>query len=168
MHIKRNDSVGKTVRSGEVQSGDIVYVESLGQEGTVLFVQEKELTVQVGGLRIIVKMSACRFIARKKQKQKQNVDKVRVSSSISRKASEIRPQVDVRGMTVSEAESVLGKFIDDAVFMGLSKVLLIHGKGTGALRKGLQNYLKHNKFVLSFSFADISEGGTGVTIVNLK
>ena len=168
MHIKRNESVGKTVHSGEVQSGDVVYVESLGQEGTVLFVQEKELTVQVGGLRIIVKMSACRFIARKKQKQKQNVDKVRVSSSISRKASEIRPQVDVRGMTVSEAESVLGKFIDDAVFMGLSKVLLIHGKGTGALRKGLQNYLKHNKFVLSFSFADISEGGTGVTIVNLK
>jgi len=91
-----------------------------------------------------------------------------VAAPISRKAAEIRPQIDVRGMTVSEAESVLGKFIDDAVFTGLSKILLIHGKGTGALRQGLQEYLKHHRSVLSFAFADISEGGTGATVVELK
>ena len=162
---QRNESVGKPVRAGEVQSGDIVYIPSLAQEGTVLAIQGKELTVQVGGLRTIVKMNACRFVARKK---KQRAGKLHVSSSISGKATDISPQIDVRGMTVAEAESVLGKFIDDAVFTGLSKILLIHGKGTGALRQGLQDYLKHHRSVLSFSFADISEGGTGATVVELK
>lgn len=165
-YVPQNNSIGKTVRPSEIRNGDIVYIQSLAQEGTVLSVRDKELIVQVGGLRTTIKMNACTFIGHKKSKKDTN--KVHIGASISRKSVEIRPQIDVRGMTVSEAESVLGKFIDDAVFMGLSKVLLIHGKGTGALRKGLQNYLKHNKFVLSFSFADISEGGTGVTIVNLK
>ena len=91
-----------------------------------------------------------------------------IAASISRKSAEIRPQIDVRGMTVSEAESVLGKFIDDAVFTGLSKVLLIHGKGTGALRQGLQEYLKRHRSVLKFSYADASEGGTGATVVELR
>ena len=163
---EHNAPVGKPVRAEDIQSGDIVYIESLAQEGTVLSVQGKELAVQVGGLRTIVKMNASRFVARRK-KQK-NVEKVRVAASISRKSAEIRPQIDVRGMTVSEAESVLGKFIDDAVFTGLSKILLIHGKGTGALRQGLQEYLKHHRSVLSFAFADISEGGTGATVVELK
>ena len=161
-----NESVGKPVCPGEIQRGDIVYIESLAQEGTVLSIQGRELAVQVGGLRTIVKMNACRFVKRKKQKK--NVNKVRVASSISRKVAEIRPQIDVRGMTVSEAESVLGKFIDDAVFTGLSKILVIHGKGTGALRQGLQGYLKQHRSVLSFAFADISEGGTGATVVELK
>ena len=91
-----------------------------------------------------------------------------MGTSISRKSAEIRPEIDVRGMTVFEAESVLGKFIDDAVFTGLSKILVIHGKGTGALRQGLQDYLKHHRSVRTFSFADISEGGTGATVVELK
>ncbi|EJO21373.1 MutS2 family protein [Selenomonas sp. FOBRC6] len=162
----RSTPVGKPMRPDDIQTGDIVYIDSLAQEGTVLSVQGHELAVQVGGLRTIVKMSACRFVKRKAQKPP--VEKVRVAASISRKAAEIRPQIDVRGMTVSEAESVLGKFIDDAVFTGLSKILLIHGKGTGALRQGLQEYLKHHRSVLSFAFADISEGGTGATVVELK
>ena len=87
---------------------------------------------------------------------------------MAQKSAEVRPQIDVRGMTVLEAEAVLEKFIDDAVFAGLSTVLVIHGKGTGALRQGLQGYLKQHRSVLSFAFADISEGGTGATVVELK
>ena len=157
--------VGEPVRSNDIQVGDMVYIKSLAQEGTVLAVQDNELTVQVGGLRTIVKMNACTFVGRKKHKKS---TKVHVGTSISRKSAEIRPQLDVRGMTVLEAEDVLGKFIDDAVFTGLSKILLIHGKGTGALRQGLQDYLKRHRSVLTFSFADISEGGTGATVVELK
>ena len=63
---------------------------------------------------------------------------------------------------------VVGKFLDDAEMAGLSQVLVIHGKGTGALRKGIQDYLKHHPSVVSFQFADINEGGTGATVVNLK
>ncbi|MBQ3971390.1 MAG: Smr/MutS family protein, partial [Selenomonadaceae bacterium] len=57
---------------------------------------------------------------------------------------------------------------DDAVMAGLGQVLIIHGKGTGALRKGLQDYLKHHRNVLRYAFADITEGGTGATVVDLK
>ena len=163
--LPKHELVGEPVRPNSIQAGDIVYIKSLAQEGTVLAVQDNELTVQVGGLRTIVKMNACTFVGRKKHKKS---TKVHVGTSISRKSAEIRPQIDVRGMTVLEAEDVLGKFIDDAVFTGLSKILLIHGKGTGALRQGLQKYLKQHRYVLSFSFADISEGGTGATVVELK
>lgn len=164
-HMQRDVPHGKTIRPGDVQNGDIVYIKSLAQEGLVLSVQGQELTVQVGGLRSIVKMSACIFVTRKKPKKN---TKVHVGTSIAQKASEIRPEIDVRGMTVFEAEAALGKFIDDAVYTGLSKILVIHGKGTGALRKGLQDYLKQHRSVLTFSFADISEGGTGATVVELK
>ena len=163
--LQKNLAVGKTIRPDDIRSGDIVYIESLAQEGTVLSIQGKELTVQVGGLRTIVKMSACTFVTRKKPKKN---TKVHVGTSIAQKTAEIRPEIDVRGMTVLEAEAVLGKFIDVAVFTGLSKILVIHGKGTGALRQGLQDYLKHHRSVLSFTFADISEGGTGATVVELK
>lgn len=163
--LQKNSAVGKTIRPDDIRSGDIVYIESLAQEGTVLSVQGKELTVQVGGLRTIVKMSACTFVTRKKTKKN---TKVHVGTSIAQKTAEIRPEIDVRGMTVFEAEAVLGKFIDDAVFTGLSKILVIHGKGTGALRQGLQDYLKQHRSVLRVSFADISEGGTGATVVELR
>jgi mutS2 family protein len=163
--VPRNEVHGKPVRPNEVRVGDMICIKSLAQEGTVLAVQGNELTVQVGGLRTIVKMSACTLVGHKKNKKS---TKVHVGTSISRKSAEIRPEIDVRGMTVFEAESVLGKFIDDAVFTGLSKILVIHGKGTGALRQGLQDYLKHHRSVRTFSFADISEGGTGATVVELK
>ena len=164
-HMQRDVPHGKPIRPGDVQNGDIVYIKSLAQEGLVLSVQGQELTVQVGGLRSIVKMSACTFVTRKKPKKN---TKVYVGTSIAQKASEIRPEIDVRGMTVFEAEAALGKFIDDAVYTGLSKILVIHGKGTGALRKGLQDYLKQHRSVLTFLFADVSEGGTGATVVELK
>ena len=163
--LPKHELVGEPVRPNSIQVGDIVCIKSLAQEGTVLAVQDNELIVQVGGLRTIVKMNACTFVGRKKHKKS---TKVHVGTSISRKSAEIRPQIDVRGMTVLEAEDVLGKFIDDAVFTGLSKILVIHGKGTGALRQGLQDYLKRHRSVLTFSFADISEGGTGATVVELK
>ena len=63
---------------------------------------------------------------------------------------------------------VVGKFLDDAVIAGLNQVRIIHGKGTGALRKGVQNYLRHHRNVLQYRFADINEGGTGATEVDLK
>ena len=122
--------------------------------------------MQVGGLRTIVKMNACTFIARKKNKKR--AGKVNIAASIKQKTAQIHPEIDIRGMTVDEAEVQIGKFIDDAVFSGLSKVMVIHGKGTGALRQGVQAYLKHHASVLRYTFADTAEGGSGATVVELK
>ena len=84
------------------------------------------------------------------------------------KAATVRRSIDIRGMMVDEAELVCGKFIDDAQLSGLKQVLIIHGKGTGALRKGVHDYLRGNNSVANFQFADQDEGGTGATLVTVK
>ena len=158
--------VGQKIHAGEIEPGDIVHITRLAQEGTVLAIQGKELTVQIGALRTVVKTDECTFVSRKKKKHR--TEKVGFTGGISQKAARVHSQIDVRGMTVSEAELTLGKFIDDAVFAGLSKILIIHGKGTGALRLGIQVYLKRHPSVLSVAFADISEGGSGASVAELK
>ena len=82
--------------------------------------------------------------------------------------STVTRSIDIRGMTVDEAEQVCGKFIDDAQLSGLKQILIIHGKGTGALRKGVQDFLRINNSVASFQFADQDEGGTGATLVTIR
>jgi DNA mismatch repair protein MutS2 len=69
---------------------------------------------------------------------------------------------------VDEAEEVLDKYIDDAVMAGLKQIIIIHGKGTGALRKGIHEYLKKHHNVFDYSLADINEGGSGATVVSLQ
>ena len=80
----------------------------------------------------------------------------------------IEPQVDLRGMEVSEALLVAERYLDSAVMAKLSQVTIIHGKGTGALRNAVQQMLRRNKAVKSFRLGRYGEGETGVTVVELK
>jgi DNA mismatch repair protein MutS2 len=169
--IMAQKGVGQRIDLKKIRVGDTVYVKKLDQKGTVLEIQGKDLTVQVGALRTKLKANACTFIAHKvEEKPSTNTGsrKNSQSSSFLQKTQNIGRDIDIRGMMVDEAEMTLGKFIDDAVIAGLSQVLIIHGKGTGALRKGVHAYLKGHRNVLSFQFADINEGGTGATVVELK
>ena len=168
--IMAQKGVGKPVDIKKIQPGDTVYVKSLDQKGTVLEVSGKELEVQLGSLRTKVKASKCTFVAHSSPQESASVPAhgKRQSTGFLQKTASIGREIDIRGMMVDEAEQVLGKFLDDAVMAGLSQVLVIHGKGTGALRKGVQAYLKGHRNVLSYAFADINEGGTGATVVNLK
>ena len=168
----------KPVDLKTLEPGDIIYVTKLDQKGTVLSIRGKELEVQLGSLKTNVKARDCKFVE-KAPKEKPSAKggangslsggggRKRGSSFIS-KAQEAHRDIDIRGMMVDEAEMVLGKFLDDSVMAGLSNVLIIHGKGTGALRKGVHAYLKRHRNVASFSFADMSEGGTGATLVELQ
>lgn len=83
------------------------------------------------------------------------------------RASSIRPEINLIGLTVDEAISQLDKYLDDALLSNLSQVRIIHGKGTGALRKAVQDYLKKQKHVASFRSGEFGEGDMGVTIVEL-
>ena len=167
--IMAQKGIGQRIDLKKIRSGDTVYVKKLDQKGTVLEIQGKDLTVQVGALRTKIKANACTFIAHKaEEKPADSHRKNSQSASFLQKTQNIGRDIDIRGMMVDEAEMVLGKFIDDAVIAGLSQVLIIHGKGTGALRKGVHAYLKRHRNVLSFQFADINEGGTGATVVELK
>lgn len=169
--IMAQSGVGKRINLANIQSGDSVYVKKLDQKGTVLEVQGKELTVQLGSLRTKVKASACTFLSKAATEKPSVVSGSRKTSqagSFLQKTQNIGRDIDIRGLMVDEAEVVVGKFLDDAVIAGLSQVLIIHGKGTGALRKGIHDYLKRHKNVLKYQFADINEGGTGATVVDLK
>jgi DNA mismatch repair protein MutS2 len=146
--------------------GDTVYVLSLAQKGTVAAMDGQELTVQLGSMKMTVKASGCRFVSSGKAAEAER--NTHTSALYMQKVAAAHRELDIRGLMVDEGEQIVGKFLDDAALAGLKQVLIIHGKGTGALRKGIHGYLKRHKSVKDFNFADIDEGGTGATLVNLK
>ncbi len=165
--------VGTRIDKKKVFVGDTVYIKPLDQKGTVLSIEKdgEELSVQIGALRTTVKVDSCRFVSRGSQDVQppppvSNAN--RGSLGLMHKAATVTRSIDIRGMTVDEAEQVCGKFIDDAQLSGLKQVLIVHGKGTGALRKGVHDYLRGNGSVANFQFADQDEGGTGATLVSIK
>lgn len=166
--IMARKGVGKRIDLKALAPGDTVYVTKLDQNGTVLAIRGKELEVQIGSLKTNIDPSACRFVSRGEKEDAGSPGRGSHSGTFLQKTANIRRELDVRGLMVNEAEVVVGKFLDDAVMAGMNQVLIIHGKGTGALRKGLQEYLRHHRNVLRFVFADMNEGGTGATVVDLK
>ena len=145
--------------------GDTVFVQTINQKGTVAAVQGKDLIIDFGSMKMTAAAKKCRFVTAAQKNAKAEVKHATVSLN---KVSSVHRELDIRGVMVDEGEQLTAKFLDDAVLAGLKQVLIIHGKGTGALRKGIHNYLKHHKNVSDYNFADIDEGGTGATLVNLK
>ena len=170
--IVSEKAYNKKIDPSTISPGDIVYVTKLDQKGSVISVHGKELEVQLGAMKMNVKMSACKFVSKapaETQSSPKTLSRNRKrKESFIGKVQEAHREIDIRGLMVNEAEVILGKFIDDSVMAGLSQVLIIHGKGTGALRKGIHEYLKRHRNVDNFNFADMSEGGTGATLVDLK
>lgn len=147
-----------------LQPGDDIYVISLNQQGTVLSVAQNEVTVQLGMMKMNVPLDKCRTVPTS-VKAKPKYAKEEYTNAV--KMAAVSRQIDIRGMTVEEAELALDKFLDDACLAGLNEVLIIHGKGTGALRKGVRTYLKNHRVVKQALIAEINEGGDGATVVKL-
>ena len=162
--------VGTRINKKKLIVGDTVYIKPLDQKGTVLAIYDDALSVQVGALRTTVKVSACRFVSHNQQENlpPPSTSSNRGSLGLMQKMTTVTRTIDIRGMMVDEAEQVCGKFIDDAQLSGLKQVLIIHGKGTGALRKGVHDFLRGNNSVASYQFADQDEGGTGATLVTIR
>ncbi|MDF2873508.1 MAG: mutS2 1 [Sporomusa sp.] len=146
-----------------LKPGMTVYVATLKQKGEVLTVNGTDVTVQLGILKFTVPIAACRALAESGKHQEPTASK-RVS--LNNVATAAR-QIDIRGTTIEEAENILDKYIDDAILSGLSEVLIIHGKGTGVLRKGVMAYLKNHPHIKDIQIAELNEGGTGATIARL-
>ena len=102
-----------------------------------------------------------------KSKKKARLHSPSSMPSDSEKPSEIARDLDLRGMTSDEAIPIVDKFLDTAMLAGLNRVDIIHGKGTGALRKKISDYLAKNPRVKSFRLGEWNEGGTGATVVEL-
>ena len=147
-----------------LKPGMSVYVTTVKQKGMVLSVNASSVTVQLGIMKMNVKIDDCRLAAGSVIQK----EIITPSSMDFSKMKDVTREIDIRGLMVDEAEIILDKYIDDAILAGFSKVAIIHGKGTGALRKGVRTYLKHHHYVINISIGELNEGGDGVTIVQLS
>ncbi|MCC3863821.1 endonuclease MutS2 [Terrisporobacter petrolearius] len=150
----------------DLKAGDEVKVITLNQEGTVVSVdkKKKEAVVQMGIMKMTLPFKALQI----SQKEKKSIVTKSTRKIISSKSGSVKSEVDLRGMNLEEAIVEVDKYLDDACVAGLEIVTIIHGVGTGVLKKGLQDVLKKNKHVKSQRPGQYGEGGMGVTIVEIR
>ncbi len=153
----------------QLKTGDRVFVGAMESEGEVISVnaRKKEVEVLVGSLRLSVKAADLFKItggARAEKKQ----SSVKVVRNLSSGTGAVQTEINLLGMTVSEAVAEADAFIDRAVLSGLEEVKIVHGVGTGKLRDGIREHLRKHKNVAEFRSGKYGEGESGVTIVKLK
>ncbi len=149
-------------RAQNLVVGDEVKVLSYGQRGTLLEkVSNTEWVVQMGILKMKISDSDLEYIKPEKEP-------VLRTAGVKNRNSHVKLELDLRGERYEDAIVRTEKYIDDALLSNYGRVSIIHGVGTGALRQGIQSYLKKHKRVKSFRFGEAGEGGLGVTVVELK
>ncbi|SHF14702.1 endonuclease MutS2 [Lactonifactor longoviformis] len=169
MSQKKEQKKKPAPKAKDLSIGDSVKVLSLNLKGTVSTLPNPKgmLYVQMGILRSQVHISDLQLIDEpvitSSTLQKTSTGKIRMS-----KSSFVKPEINLLGKTVDEAISELDKYLDDAYLAHLNSVRVVHGKGTGALRKGVHSYLRRLKYVEEFHLAEFGEGDAGVTIVTFK
>jgi DNA mismatch repair protein MutS2 len=147
----------------EFQPGDEVKVLTFDQRGHLVErVSNKEWVVQIGILKMKVKESDMEYINSPKPVETKPI------ATVKGKDFHVGLELDLRGERYEDALMRVEKYIDDALLAGYPRVNIIHGKGTGALRQGVQEYLKNHRSVKKIRFGDAGEGGTGVTVVEFK
>lgn len=143
------------------QIGDVVKVLSAGREGSVVSINKKGiLTINMGGLKLTAKPNEVSFL---RVKDKQKVTKTNIKSL--KRASSQGYELNVIGQRYEEAMMAVDKFLDNALIQNYSMIRIIHGMGTGALRKGVRQLLDKNKNVVSYRDGGPNEGGLGATLV---
>lgn len=147
-----------------VRPGDSVEIVHLGTRGTALSAPDRngEVQIQAGILKMKAHISQLRLTDPEKPKQS------RVLSKISASRPSVPMEVDVRGMNLEEAINAVDTYLADATLAGLNEVSIIHGKGTGVLRTGIQRHLKGHMNVKKYRDGVYGEGEQGVTVVTLK
>jgi DNA mismatch repair protein MutS2 len=145
-----------------IRAGDTVWVRPLNSKGEVLKVDDGEAEVQVGRARTHVSLSALEL--REAEKPEPVSEGVQVSTTPP--ASPGR-SIDLRGATVDESLSRLDRYLDQAMRAGLPEARIIHGKGTGTLRRAVRDFLAHHPLVSDYEGGDYQEGGEGVTIAHI-
>ena len=144
--------------------GDKVIIVSVGQHGEVVSEPDTagNIAVRVGAAIMKTKLKNLMFDERTEKKTKGGV-KAAVGTSAT-----FSPEIDLRGMYGDDAELALDKYVDDAKRAGIHEIRIIHGKGTGALRKSVQTFLRSDKRIANFRIGNWGEGDTGVTIAEIK
>ncbi|UCZ52200.1 endonuclease MutS2 [Bacillus shivajii] len=163
---KKKEKPKKNLKQPKVNKlvpGDEVKVISFDQKGHIVEkVNDKEYFVQLGMMKMKVKKDDLLYIDRPKEVEKNPL------STIRGKGTHVKTELDLRGERFENAMMEVEKYLDDAVLAGYHQVSIIHGQGTGALRKGVQELLKKHRNVKGTRLGGAGEGGSGVTVVSLK
>ena len=154
----------KARNQAPLKAGDEVTVLSLNRPGELLE-QDKngDWIVQIGIMKVNIKASDLEYVRKAAKKKESSRSRVSVKKSTS-----VGIQLDLRGERFDDAMHRLDKYVDDVLLAGYQQATIIHGHGTGALRKGVHDYLRKHKHVAGFRFGGAGEGGTGATIVEFK
>ena len=157
----------------DLVAGDTVLLVDMGLQAVVIKSPDAKgvVEVQAGAIRTRTTVDNLRLYESKRAQKKGRTvaaSRRQTGGVASRMERSVVTDLDLRGMTVEEALLEVDRFLDNAVLCGLERVTLIHGKGTGALRAGIQQHLKQHKQVNDFRLGVYGEGETGVTIVELK
>ena len=152
-----------------LKKGDRIYVHSLGQYGVVVSEpnQKGEVMVSAGIMNIKTTIRDLSIDTTYVEPKKEQI-KPKKTSFKNNKSMTVSYEVDLRGLYVDEAIDKVDKFIDDAFLAGMDTISIIHGKGTGALRNGIHEYLRRHSRVKKYRLGEFGEGDAGVTIVEFK
>ncbi|HEX6290985.1 MAG TPA: endonuclease MutS2 [Herpetosiphonaceae bacterium] len=153
-----------------LQPGDQVHVASVKLDGEVLSIDPdaNEAEVQVGGFRMTVDLRELRRRKGGGEQQRPAAVQVKVAPRVPSAPRDVSMQLDMRGMRASEIEALLDRYLNDAYLSNLAEVRLVHGKGTGALRKIVREVLATHPLVASYAPGVDGEGGDGVTVARLQ
>ncbi|MBS9338941.1 endonuclease MutS2 [Fructobacillus sp. M2-14] len=172
--LEKNKVLQKAKRVKELSAGDDVVVSSYNQQGTLVKKHKNgQWEVQMGILKMLVdeddlkKTEATAQAQKKKQKEKQKKQKLQRTATAGHTAR-VQAKLDLRGVRYEAALQDLDRYLDSVVLANLSSVEIIHGKGSGALRQGVTQFLRSDRRVKEFHFASANAGGDGATVVTLK
>ena len=171
LHLRDEEQEPAYTPPRPIAVDDQVELPGVNRAAEVLTVNaDGSLVLQAGKMKMTVKHGQVRLLetAEEIQKKKKQQSRAQSSSPKIQLASRAASELDIRGYETLEAESVVDNYIDSAVMAKLGSVTIIHGKGTGALRKAVHEILRRNKAVKSFRLGRYGEGEAGVTIVELK
>ena len=167
--MKTEKPQGKALQPTQLKLGDTVKVLSMGLKGTVNSLPDAKgnLFIQCGIIRSQANIKDLILIDEDTittpSLQRTGTGKIKMAKSFS-----VSTEINLLGKTVDEALAELDKYLDDAYLAHLPSVRIVHGKGTGALRKAVQNHLRRAKYVKSFRLGEFGEGDAGVTIAEFK
>ncbi|MDR1205993.1 MAG: endonuclease MutS2 [Peptococcaceae bacterium] len=166
--MDRAASSGPELSAGDLEPGDQVLIRRLGQKAQVLAkpTAQGDVLVQAGVMKVAVKLRDLDRLDEGSPSGRR--EKTGVGALVADKARNIKLELDLRGLTVDEALIETEKYLDDAYLSGAGKVTIIHGKGTGALRSAVTDMVRRHPLASASRTGGYSEGGHGVTVVELK
>lgn len=167
---KKKSEQPKEIKEQIIAIGDNVRIKGQTSIGQVLDIQKGSATVAFGMIKSTVKLETLEYISKNQVKRETRSTTISVADSddLREKKLNFKQDIDVRGMRGDEALQAVMYFVDDAVLVGVSRIRILHGTGTGALRQMIRDYLRTAQGVRNFQDEHVQFGGTGITVVDLE